>query len=422
MTAHGALISPKLRHLGSPDLAGGGQVVVQGETAFMGHMKPPHGTTIIDVSDPRQPTIVAQIEAPSRWSHSHKVRVAGDVMITNVEQDRRHFLRRVLTIPQLSDELEAHLGRPPNDMEIAARMGVSGDDIKEMRAGLQRGYDEGGFRLWDISNPATPRLIDHQRTFGFGVHRFDMDQNFAYISTEMEGFIGNILVIYAIADPSNVHEVSRWWMPGQHVSGGETPHWNGYGVRLHHAMRVGDELWASVWHAGFRVIDIADITAPRTVGEHNYHPWVVEPTHSVLPAAKRFDGRRIAVACDEEHDHRHGQPHAGLWLIDVTDLSAITPLATFQVSESDSPWARARTFRHASVRRAHRRQSSILRLVFRWPEDRRYFRSVNAARRRLFHSRATAGPGQSAEQRCGCRRPWSDLSDRPQSWLRHIGI
>ena len=44
---------------------------------------------------------------------------------------------------------------------------------------------------------------------------------------------------------------------------------------------------------------------------------------------------------DEEHDHRHGQPHAGLWLFDVTDLDAIAPLATFHVSEMDSPWARA---------------------------------------------------------------------------------
>ncbi|HEX7075560.1 MAG TPA: RNA polymerase subunit sigma-70, partial [Hyphomicrobiaceae bacterium] len=52
-------------------------------------------------------------------------------------------------------------------------------------------------------------------------------------------------------------------------------------------------------------------------------------------------GRRIAVVADEEHEHRRGQPHAGLWLFDVTDLSAIAPVATFHVSELDSPWSRA---------------------------------------------------------------------------------
>ena len=172
------------------------------------------------------------------------------------------------------------------------------------------------------------------------MHRFDMDENYAYISTEMEGFVGNILVIYDIRDPQTITEVSRWWMPGQNIAAGEVPTWSGYGNRLHHAMRVGNELWASVWQAGIRVIDVTDITSPITVGSHNYHPWVVEPTHTILPAQKLFGGRRIALGCDEEHGHRHGQPHAGLWVFDVTDLSNITPLSTFHVSELDSPWAR----------------------------------------------------------------------------------
>ena len=38
-------------------------------------------------------------------------------------------------------------------------------------------------------------------TFGKGVHRFDLDESYAYISTEMEGFVGNILVIYDIRHP-----------------------------------------------------------------------------------------------------------------------------------------------------------------------------------------------------------------------------
>jgi hypothetical protein len=168
-----------------------------------------------------------------------------------------------------------------------------------------------------------------------------MDERYAYISTEMPGYIGNILVIYDLANPERPQEVSRWWMPGQHLAGGETPTWQGYGQRLHHALRVGDELWAAVWHAGLRVIDISDIRNPQTRASHTYHPWVVEPTHTVLPAVQRFDGRRVAVVADEEHEHRHGQAHAGLWLFDVTDLDAIAPLSTFHVSEMDSPWSRA---------------------------------------------------------------------------------
>ena len=37
-----------LKRVGRLDLIGGGQVVVDGNYAYVGHMKPPHGTSIID--------------------------------------------------------------------------------------------------------------------------------------------------------------------------------------------------------------------------------------------------------------------------------------------------------------------------------------------------------------------------------------
>jgi len=192
-------------------------------------------------------------------------------------------------------------------------------------------------------------LITHVKTFGRGVHRFDMDDRYAYISTETQGYVGNILVIYDIRDAARPQEVSRWWMPGQHVAGGERPTWQGRRNRLHHALRFGDELWAGCWHAGVRVIDVSDIRAPRTVGEYNYHPPYPEPSHTFMPLPSPIGGRRIALAIDEE-DHAHdgkeeerrrGRPHACLWVLDVTDLAKIRPLSIYEVSELDSPWSRA---------------------------------------------------------------------------------
>src|SRR5205085_3754028 len=75
-------------------------------------------------------------------------------------------------------------------------------------------YDHGGFKLYDVSDRTRPKLITHKKTWGRGVHRFDMDSRYAYISTEMQGYVGNILVIYDIRDPAKPQEVSRWWMPG----------------------------------------------------------------------------------------------------------------------------------------------------------------------------------------------------------------
>jgi len=324
------------------DIAGGGQVVVQNGFAYVGHMDAPDGTTIIDVRAPSQPKIVKEIKLDDALSHTHKVRVAGNLMITNVEQAQRHLLRRGEALPTVVDDLTNKLGRPPTDDEIAEALDVPVGKLADIRAFLKNGYHDGGFRVWDISDPANPVLLSYVRTHGFGVHRFDMDENYAYISTEMAGYIGNILVIYDLADPTNPVEVSRWHMPGQHLAGGETPTWTGYKNRLHHAMRVGDELWAAVWNAGFQVLDIKDITKPKTIGAHNYHPPFPEPTHTILPCEKRFDGRRIAVAIDEEHsNHYPGRLHGFMWLFDVTDLDNIHAISAFDVSEMDSPWSRS---------------------------------------------------------------------------------
>jgi len=334
-------LANNITRIGHIDIAGGGQVVVDGNYAFVGHMKPPHGTTILDVSDPSNPTVVSTIDLPDPYSHTHKVRVVGNLMYTNIEQNDRHFLRQCEKIPAARARLEQSLGRPPTTSEIATDLGVDEGRMAELEEALARGYNDGGFRIYDIFDKSSPKLLSDTKTFGFGVHRFDVDENYAYISTEMQGFIGNILVIYDVADPTRPKEAGRWWMEGQHLAGGETPTWSGYKNRLHHAMRVGNEMWASVWHAGFRVIDVSDISSPKTIASHDYHPPFPEPTHTILPLPELIDGRRIAVAVDEEHSHSKGRLHAFMWVFDVTDFDNIQPVSAYDVSELDSPWSRA---------------------------------------------------------------------------------
>ena len=185
-------LTRNVRRLGWLDIPGGGQVFVQDGYAFVGHMKPPMGTSIIDVRDPANPSVVAHVEPPDEWSHTHKVRVAGNLMITNVEMDRRHFLRK-------GEKVAGLRAKGMSDAAIASELGVEPSDIAVLEEALQRGYHSGGFRVWDISDKSAPKLLSYVKTHGFGVHRFDMDENYAYISTEMEGYVGNILVIYDLA-------------------------------------------------------------------------------------------------------------------------------------------------------------------------------------------------------------------------------
>jgi hypothetical protein len=347
--------APQLAHnikrLSEMELTGAGQVYVEGSHAYIGHLtnKARLGTTIMDVSDPRKPRIVSQITLDDDSSHSHKARVIGDIMIVNSEQNMGALGRKSEVLPQARRTLEQRLGRAPTAAELAENLTVSEADLPALEAAERNPYDQGGFKIYDVKDKTKPRLLAFQKTGGKGVHRFDMDENYAYISTEMPGYLGAMLMIYDIRNPTKPEEVSRWWMPGQHTAGGETPSWPGRRNRLHHALRVGDLLWAGCWMAGAWVVDVSDIRNPRTLGSYNYHPPFPEPTHTFREMPVRIGGRRIAVAIDEE-DHAHGaeemarrrgRPHGCLWVFDATDLGNIKPLSIFQVSELDSPWSRA---------------------------------------------------------------------------------
>jgi hypothetical protein len=289
--------SDNIRHLSRMELPGGGQIVLQGSYAFVGHQHGPEGTTILDVSDPRQPRIVSRLMVAHPNSHSHKVRVVGDLMVVNAE-------------------IEPGKGR-------------------------RETHTDCGFRIYDIRDKSNPKLVSFTRTHARGVHRFDLDETYAYISTEMEGFVGNILVIYDIRNPSKPVEVSRWWMPGQNMAAGEAPHPRGRDHMLHHAMRCGNELYAGCWFSGVSIIDISDIERPRALSHYQYDPPHAEPTHTFLKVPFEIGGRSIAVSTEEERAKRGvdtGRPHAPLRTWDVTDPTRPKILCTYEIDETTQPY------------------------------------------------------------------------------------
>lgn len=365
-----ANLAQNVKRISRIELPGAGQVCVAGDYAYVGHIpnKAQLGTSILDVSDPRDPKVVAQIHLDDPESHSHKARVVGDLLFVNSERNMTPIGRRADELPRARAKLTATLGREPTHAELAAQLNVREADIPAVEAAQKKPYQGGGFKIYDIADKSKPRLITHQKTGGIGVHRFDVDENYAYISTEMEGYIGNILVIYDIRNPAAPREVSRWWMPGQHIAAGEKPAWSGRRNRLHHALRFGDELWAGLWHGGVGVIDVKDIAHPKTLGTYNYHPPFPEPSHTFMPLERTIGGKRIAVAIDEE-DHAHdaeemarrrGRPHGCLWVFDVTDLADIKPLSIYEVSELDSPWSRATPGRFGAHQFQEQRRGTLV--------------------------------------------------------------
>jgi len=285
------------------DCAGGGQVVVQKNVAYVGNMRNPAGTLVIDVSDPRHPRQIGEINMPS-GTHSHKVRVAGDIMLTN---------REVLGVHALKGETPPH------------------------------GYN-GGLAIWDIANPAKPKLITNwdatdnsTANYARGVHRFDFDGRYAYISPTMNGYIGNIVVILDLKNPAKPEEVGRWHMPGQWAAGGETPAWKGSNHKCHHPLRQGNRLYTSYWYGGFVILDIEDMSNPKVLSHLDWSPPFPWPTHTCLKMPFKIEGRDIMVVSDEDVGRLEGcpapYPAAFLWVVDITDEKHPVPISTFQLED-----------------------------------------------------------------------------------------
>ena len=295
------MVSSKgIREVAYFDCAGGGQVVVERNVAYIGAMRNPHGTLVVDVSDPKRPRQIAELSMPP-CTHSHKVRVSNGIMVTN---------REVL------------------------RAGVAQGEV------LSEGF-QGGLGIYDISNPAKPKLITNWYTtdtpgpsYARGVHRFDFDGRYAYISPTWDGYIGNITMILDLKNPAKPEEVGRWWMPGQWTAGGEKPGWKGAAHKCHHPLRSGNRLYTSYWHGGFVILDIEDMSKPKLVSGLDWSPPFPWPTHTCLRIPFKIDNRDIMLVSDEDVVRLAGcppYPAAFLWLVDITDERHPTPFSSYQI-------------------------------------------------------------------------------------------
>jgi hypothetical protein len=272
------------------DCPGGGQVWWDKNILYVSHMRPPDGTSIYDVVDPKHPKLIAKLDIPMGW-HSHKVRVANDLMVVNYEKFR----------------------------EGAPEFG-------------------GGLGIFDISTPSKPRLVDKWRVSGEGggVHRFDFDGRYAYISPTADGYVGNIMMVLDLAKPDAPEEVARWWIPGQHTAGGEEYPWHAYvKPRCHHPLRHGDRLYVSYWHHGFFILDISDMSKPRLVSSVNPGPADPHPTHTALRIPAKLKGRDIMLVADEDVAKLRPSAPAFAWVYDISFEQQPMPIATFQVAGVD---------------------------------------------------------------------------------------
>ena len=243
------------------------------------------GTSIVDVRDPESPRLVTQIPVPE-GIHSHKVQVVGDTLLVNYER-------------------------------------------------YKGGRGQGGLKVFDVSNPVEPREVGFLPMSGKGVHRMTYwEEPYAYVTGSEEGWNDQFFMIVDVSDPSRPREVGRWWMPGQHLAGGEQLELPpGRISKLHHAIVRGDRAYCGWWDQGLVILDIADKEQPKLVSHLDFGAYQSGCTHTCLP----LPGRDVLVVTDESTANECREVAKHVRVIDISDERNPREVSRFPVPGGDYP-------------------------------------------------------------------------------------
>ncbi len=254
-----------------------------------GHYNVP-GWSVVDVTDPKNPRVAKFIPGPANTS-TNQVDLADGILV-------------------------AALGRPTARED-------AGMDAKNPY--------EAGIILIDVKDPLNPKELGRWHTDkpdGRGTHRNAYTGGrYVHLAADMKGYDGDIYVILDISNPAKPVEAGRWWVPGQHVAGGETPQKNP-NVNLHSPNVVSGNLaYLAYGDAGMIILDISDVSKPKLVSKLKFEPHHRFDAHTVLLEPRRklayVNSEAVVYNCKGPLDHAT--------LVDIADPAKPVALARYPV-------------------------------------------------------------------------------------------
>lgn len=258
---------------------------------YLGHLWH-RGWSVLEVTDPSQPKLHRFIEGPANtWTV--QMTVAAGLMITGLERLGGAVAGR------------SHLWGGDPDGEFAE-----------------------GALFWKIDeDPTDPHQVGSFSTGGNGTHRnFYAGGRFAYLTANMTGFLGKILVVVDVEDPSRPTEVGRWWYPGQWVANGEQPRYDTHAYMHGPAYVTGDVAYVPYGRAGMVTLDVSDPSHPRRIGSFDIGDFgSLIGTHTTLPIPRR----NLLLLTTEAILEEERDPLNLALVLEVDDLHQVKPLSMF---------------------------------------------------------------------------------------------
>lgn len=297
---------------GRPDAL---QVMVHRGYAYLAHPWS-RGFSIVDVRDPKNPGATVYVPSPPNTWTIH-LQTHDDLLLVIHARDL------------FADAAFAADEKVYYTRSVGETVGTAGGQRSA------RNWSA-GMAIYDIADPVAPRQIGFFPVEGVGIHRiWYVGGRYAYVSALLDGYTDYIFLVVDLADPTRPVEAGRWWIPGMHAAGGETPSWGeGRRYALHHAVIAGDTAYACWRDGGLTILDIADRAQPKLVTHRNWSPPFGGGTHSALP----LPGRDLLVVADEAvlDNEEDGRKHT--FIFDIRVPSNPVSIATLPTpDDADYP-------------------------------------------------------------------------------------
>jgi hypothetical protein len=281
-----------MRLIGHSDLGGfgnGGEGMALQRTKdgrrvmYIAHESAPKNFTVVEVTDPSKPRVLAQTDLPHREMRSNSLDVVGDLMAVAYQT-------------------------------------------------VRPGLTPAGVELFDVSDPANPRSIsffDRSGPHSRGAHcLWFVDGEYMHVSSGAPDFVptapkdDQFYTIVDVRNPSKPVEVGRWWLPGTR-QGDDTPppvrHTRiDNGFRTHNTNvypQRPDRAYVAYIDGGIIILDIADKGHPKMISRLDYHPPLPGFTHTVLPLFERG----LLIVTDEATRPRGEDWPKLTWVVDASE-------------------------------------------------------------------------------------------------------
>jgi hypothetical protein len=292
------LEASNLRLLSHHDLNGAGnmgegiaiqQLATGRRIGYFANESGPIGMSVVDVTNPRDPGVLAQIPAENDHTRFNSLSMSGDILVV-------------------------------------------------ARQTAEPGQDVAGMVVYDASDPENLQQLaffDTSGPFSRGCHFvWFVDGRYAFLSTGMPDFQpadakdDQFLVIVDLADPTDPREVGRWWLPGMQM--GEPPLDRlpmDSGYRLHNVNVLPsqpDRAYCGWIDGGLVILDISDLASPQLVARWDPYPPQPGYAHTAVPHLERglltLSEEAVTDGCQDAPKN--------IWVINLADESNPVPLST----------------------------------------------------------------------------------------------